>query len=40
VQAPEMGFLRRLHGVTQGRTEVRWRPSVRTESLLGVNVLY
>jgi len=26
VQASEMGFLRRLHGVTQGRTEVRWRP--------------
>jgi len=25
-QASEMGFLRRLHGVTQGRTEVRWRP--------------
>ena len=26
VQAPEMGFLRRFYGVTQGRTEVRWRP--------------
>ena len=26
VQASEMGFLRRLHGVTPGRTEVRWRP--------------
>ena len=26
VQASEMGFLRRLHCVTQGRTKVRWRP--------------
>jgi len=26
VQASEMGFLRILHSVTQGRTEVRWRP--------------
>ena len=26
VQAPKMGFLRRVHGVTQGRTEIRWRP--------------
>jgi len=26
VQAPKMGFLRRVHGVTKGRTEVRLRP--------------
>jgi len=26
VQAAEMGFLQRVQGVTQGRTEVRWRP--------------
>ena len=26
VKASEMGFLRRLRGVTQGRTEIRWRP--------------
>jgi len=47
VQAPEMGFLRRVHGVTQRRTEVRWcqrqetclAPHVRTLGLLGVNVL-
>ena len=26
VQASDMGFLRRLYGVMQGRTEVRWRP--------------
>jgi len=25
VEAPDMGFLRRLHGGIQGRTEVRWR---------------
>jgi len=25
VEAPDIGFLRRLHGGTQGRTEVRWR---------------
>ena len=31
-QAPEMGFLRRLHGVTQECIEVRWRP--RQESRL------
>jgi len=30
VQAPEMGFLRRLHGVTPGRTEVRWLPRKET----------
>jgi len=26
VQAPKMGFLRRVHGVTKGRTEVRLGP--------------
>ena len=26
VQASEIGFLRRVHGVPQGRTEIRWRP--------------
>jgi len=26
VQAPDMGFLRRVHSVTQGCTEDRWRP--------------
>ena len=30
LQAPEMGFLRRLHGVTLGRTEARWRPGKET----------
>jgi len=30
VQGPEMGFLRRLHGVTPGRTEVTWRPRKET----------
>jgi len=30
VQAPEMGFLRRLHGVAQGRTEFRWCPGKET----------
>jgi len=25
-QASEMGFLRRVHGVTQRRAEIRWRP--------------
>jgi len=30
VQAADMGFLRRVHGVTQGRTEVRWRPGQET----------
>jgi len=24
MQAPHIGFLRRVHGVTKGRTEVRW----------------
>jgi len=26
VQAPKMGSLRRVHGVTQGRAEIRWSP--------------
>jgi len=30
VQAPKMGFLPRLHGVTKGRTEVRLRPGQET----------
>jgi len=30
VQAPKMGFLRRVHGVTKGRTEVRLRPGQET----------
>ena len=30
VQAPQMGFLRRVHGVTKGRTEVRLRPGQET----------
>jgi len=30
VEAPKMGFLPRLHGVTKGRTEVRWRPGQET----------
>jgi len=30
VQAPNLGFLRRVHGVTKGRTEVRLRPRQET----------
>jgi len=30
VQAPELGFLRRLHGVTKGCTEVKWCPGQET----------
>ena len=30
VQAPKMGFLRRVRGVTKGRTEVRLRPGQET----------
>jgi len=30
VQAADMGFLRRVHGATQGRTEMRWRPEQET----------
>jgi len=30
VQAPKLGFLRRVHGVTNGRTEVRLRPGQET----------
>jgi len=30
VQAPEMGFLRRVHGVTQERTKIRWHPGQET----------
>ena len=47
VQAAEMGFLRRVHGTTQGRTEVRWRPGRETSlaphvqfKALFVNVLH
>ena len=34
VQAPNMGFLRRVHGVTKGRTEVRMRPGQGTSLAL------
>ena len=30
VQAPELGFLRGLHGVTQGRNKIRWGPGQET----------
>ena len=30
VQDPKIGFLRRVHGVTKGRTEVRLRPGQET----------
>jgi len=38
-QASEMGFLRRVHGVTQRRTEIRRRPG-QEQGRLGVNVGY
>jgi len=34
VQAPNMGFLRRVHGVTEGLTEVRLRPGQETSLAL------
>jgi len=50
VQAPKMGFLRRVHGVTKGRSEVRMNPKQETSlvppylnlqlGILGVNVLH
>ena len=46
VQAPKMGSLRRVHGVTQGRTEVRlrkkqvWRLRIWTQAILALNVLH
>jgi len=30
VQAPKLGFLRRVHGVTKGRTDIRLRPGQKT----------
>ena len=30
VQTSEMGFSRRVHGVAQGRNEIRWRPGQET----------
>jgi len=30
VEAPDIGFLQRLHGVAQGRTKVRWHPGQET----------
>jgi len=48
VQAPKLGFFRRVHGVTKGRTEVRLRPVQETSlalpyfnlSYFGFNVLH
>jgi len=34
VQAPKLGFLRRVHGLTKGRTEVRLRPGQETSLAL------